>query len=397
MLQMSGVISILIIFCLKETYGPVLLEKKRKRLAREAEQAQIDGAEVATLPGAPTATSCSCSCSYTASLSAARAQARRILHPSEAAKQKFRLAMTRPFRLLFTNPICAIFSLYIGFVYGEIFIFLTQHPLLFQRRNLDDDGPGPDGSGSGPFRDSSSGVGPLPPTPEGGPNLSHLPNYGWNSGESGLSYIGLGAGFLIAMALNALYNDVIYFRLVASNGRVGWFLLTKNKDQIREMFEQRDAEKALEANAESPNVPAAAPVQNKGRPEYRLPFCLLGMLILPIGLVMFGWPADAKLHWSVPLVGSLITGFATILCFQTILVYLVDAFVPFSASATACSVLMRSLLAAVFPLFAESLYASLGFGWGSTLLACVGLLGIPVPIVLFKHGAYLREKYKFTG
>lgn len=316
--------------------------------------------------------------------------------------------MTRPFRLLFTNPICAIFSFYLGFVYGEIFIFLTQHPLLFQRRD----------------------VGPGPPE-QGPPGLNKLPTYNWGWGQSGLSYLGLGIGFLIAMALNALYNDTLYFRLVASDGKVGWFLLFKSKHQIQEMMEEREAQKAsVIADAainsstiadveKGPVVPPTpkegaiplplapsiaktapaptAPPPKKGRPEYRLPFCLLGMLTLPLGLLLFGWSADQRLHWAFPLLGSLVTGMSTILCFQTILVYLVDAFVPYSASATACCVLVRSLLAAAFPLFAESLYAALGFGLGSTLLACVGLLGIPVPIILFRYGESLRNRYKFTG
>ena len=135
----------------------------------------------------------------------------------------------------------------------------------------------------------------------------------------------------------------------------------------------------------------------KGRPEFRLPLCFIGMLILPCGLVLFGWSAANQTHWMVPLIGSFLVGYATILCFQTILVYLVDAFVPYSASATACAVLVRSILAAAFPLCAEYMLEDLGYGWSCTLLAGLSAVGLPVPLVLYRYGEGLRKRYKFKG
>ena len=99
----------------------------------------------------------------------------------------------------------------------------------------------------------------------------------------------------------------------------------------------------------------------------------------------------------LPLLGSFLVGVGSILPFQAILVYLVDAFIPFSASATACAVLVRCILAAIFPLFSEKMFVALGFGWGSTLLALVSMLAIPVPIILFWRGERLRERYRFKG
>ena len=349
--KFSAAIALVIIFLLEETYGPVLLDRKRRKARAEIIQAAV-----------------AASSSPPPSLwSRLQSKSLKVLRPSKQAKSKFTLAMTRPFRLLFTNPICAIFSVYLGFVYGEIFIFLTQHPLLFQRREP-----------------------PIGPPDHDAPDVERLPTYGWTPGQAGLSYIGLGIGFIVAMLINAMFQDSIYQRLVASNGRVGWFLLTKRADTIWRRFPDTDAVVMTSGRTPDLEKEKRPSVQRKGKPEYRLPFCLLGMLTLPAGLLIFGWAAQNRMHWSIPLLGSMLTGMSTILCFQTILVYLVDAFVPFSASATACCVLVRSLLAAAFPLFAESLYSRLGFGWGSTLLALVGLLGVPVPIVLFRYGEALR-------
>lgn len=394
---MSGVIAVIVCLGLRETYSPVLLERKRQRLAEADKLTRtISGTTsiISTTPSTPTKVT------ILAKLrtlpTTLRTTTHSLLHPTPATKAKWTSAFTRPFRLLFTNPICAIFSLYLGFCYGIVFLFLVEHPLVYQMRDGRDDPP---------------------PGPK-------LPTYGWGPGPAGLTYVGLGLGFLAAALMNAMLQDPIYRRLAASRGRVGWFLFQRPEviherlyggDRVESVV---DVEKNAAATSPStaavsstlPDATAAAasappvtttttssPMTTKGQPEFRLPLCLLGMLVLPLGLLLFGWTAQRHTHWLVPLVGSLFVGAGTILCFQSILVYLVDAFIPYSASATACAVLVRSVLAAAFPLFAQRLYRSLGFGWGSSLLAFVALAGMPAPLVLFRFGEGLRTRYKFSG
>ncbi|PWN41390.1 MFS general substrate transporter [Ceraceosorus guamensis] len=407
---LSGAVLFIIAALLRETYAPVLLERKKRRAAKE----RLDQLPAAVANGLdPTEAAMEEDLLRRAATSGAprgMSLVRRVLFevtPGVAARTKTKVAFTRPFRLLFTNPICAVFSIYMGFIYGIIFLFLTQHPLLYQHREPDEEAPRPD----------------------------QLPTYDWKPGPAGLTYIGLGLGFLTAALINVLLQDSIYRRLVASNGKLGWFLF-----DLPEVIEARMAdskhigiaqrEHDMEASA---MPPVAAPVSaekvaptphsseapvaekhaagnkadarvttpalpmpvRKGRPEYRLPLCLLGMIILPMGLVIFGWAADQRVHWVAPLVGSYLVGMGSILPFQVILVYLVDAFIPFSASATACAVLVRSILAAVFPLFAQQMFVAWGFGGGSTFLAGISLLAVPVPIVLYRYGEQLRERFKF--
>ncbi|PWN48765.1 MFS general substrate transporter [Violaceomyces palustris] len=395
---LSAAVFVIVVAFLRETYAPVLLRKKREKIVREREEreARIERERIASDPVLAAAKASEPRPSLGQRI---KARARALL-PNKEAREKIKVAQTRPFRLLFTNPICAIFSTYLGFCYGIVFLFLTQHPLLFQRREAPDS-----------------------------PSPMKLPTYNWTLGRAGLSYFGLGLGFLCSALINALLQDVIYKRLVASDGRVGWFLF-KSKQEITSLMEERERKKTAEAghemdlekpsnqavsstcppkpppppppsSASSPPPPPANtgptnPTPKKGRPEYRLPLCLLGMMIMPAGLFCFGWSAETKSHWMLPLLGSFLTGMGTILCFQTILVYLVDAFVPYSASATACAVLVRSILAAAFPLFAEELYEDLGYGWGSSLIAFIALAGIPVPIILFRYGERLRNRYRFV-
>jgi DHA1 family multidrug resistance protein-like MFS transporter len=78
----------------------------------------------------------------------------------------------------------------------------------------------------------------------------------------------------------------------------------------------------------------------------------------------------------------------------------------------AAASLLRSITGCVLPIFAESLFRSLGYGWGGTLLALVSLVSLPLhededvlmrmiqpalpaPLVLFLYGKQLRERFKF--
>ncbi|SPO31838.1 related to multidrug resistant protein [Ustilago trichophora] len=405
---MSAVVFVVIVLFLNETYAPVLLRKKRERAieTRLEEIRQQDPITATLIQPSPTLT--------TRFIALAKS-----FLPSSEILQKIKVAQSRPFRLLFTNPICAIFSYYLGFCYGIIYLFITQHPLLFQTRVGEPDAPSED----------------------------QLPTYNWTLGISGLSYLGLGLGFLVAAFTNVLLQDEIYGRLVVADGKVGWWLF-RDQSEIKRIIREKefdndnrgDLEKDVQlkdggegsnegrhsdggANSAfgnvtptvnpdhdhipskqhpSPSTPSSLPPittepTKKGRPEYRLPLCFVGMLILPLGLLLFGWSAENQTHWIIPLVGSFFVGCATILCFQTILVYLVDAFVPYSASATACAVLVRSILAAVFPLCAEYMFEDLGYGKSCTLLAGIGLVGLPVPLVLYRYGEGLRLRYKFCG
>lgn len=71
--------------------------------------------------------------------------------------------------------------------------------------------------------------------------------------------------------------------------------------------------------------------------------------------------------------------------------YLVDAFGVFSASAVAASTVLRSLGGAVLPLAGGKMFETLGLGWGSSLLAFISVLMIPVPVVFYRHGEHIRN------
>lgn len=67
-----------------------------------------------------------------------------------------------------------------------------------------------------------------------------------------------------------------------------------------------------------------------------------------------------------------------------------------AASAIAANTFLRSLFGAVFPLFATYMFDALGVNWAGTLLGCVALILVPIPVVFWKYGAKIRARSKFA-
>lgn len=173
--------------------------------------------------------------------------------------------------------------------------------------------------------------------------------YGFQPGIGGLVYLGLGIGFFSATIFGAKFGSMSYTKLAARNGGVG-------------------------------------------TPEMRIPALIFGSFFVPIGLLWYGWAAQAKTHWIVPILGSLVFGFGLMATFLPISLYLVDTF-TYAASATAAASVLRSGFGFIFPLFAQQMFDKLGLGWGNTLLAGLAIvLGIPFPIWLYFRGEQIRER-----
>ncbi|KAF8558851.1 MFS general substrate transporter [Imleria badia] len=173
--------------------------------------------------------------------------------------------------------------------------------------------------------------------------------YHFSVGIGGLAYIGLGVGFLAATIFGAKLSDQIYHRLAARNG-------------------------------------------GQGKPEMRIPALIFGSFFVPIGLFWYGWSAQAKIHWMMPIIGTTIFGFGLMTVFLPIQLYLVDTF-TYSASALGAASVFRSFLGFVFPLFGAQMYAKLGYGGGNSLLAGLAIvIGIPFPVLIYYYGERIRAR-----
>lgn len=86
------------------------------------------------------------------------------------------------------------------------------------------------------------------------------------------------------------------------------------------------------------------------------------------GLFWFGWSGySGHVHWIVPVLSGLFTGFGIFSIFLSLLNYIVDAYLMFAASAIAANTFMRSLFGGIFPLFATYMFDGMGIEWASTV------------------------------
>lgn len=86
-----------------------------------------------------------------------------------------------------------------------------------------------------------------------------------------------------------------------------------------------------------------------------------------------------QVPWIVPMVASSVFGVGTIYIYTTVFTFLVTAYRPYAASALAGNSFMRSLFAAVFPLFAGPMYRRIGTVGATALLAGLATLMCPLP------------------
>ncbi len=163
----------------------------------------------------------------------------------EEATPDFRTLMTkhfgRPLQMLYTEPIALFFAIYLAFVYGILYLFLTTYPVVFQEIR------------------------------------------GWSPGVGGLPYIGIICGQIFAVASLFAFQP--------------WY------------------NKKLSRNA---GVPI---------PEWRLPPIILAGSLFAIGLFWFGWAGNFKsVHWVVPTLSGLFTGFGLLVIFVQSINYLIDVY-----------------------------------------------------------------------
>ncbi|EMC91832.1 hypothetical protein BAUCODRAFT_152196 [Baudoinia panamericana UAMH 10762] len=179
--------------------------------------------------------------------------------------------------------------------------------------------------------------------------------YGESTQIGGLNYITLAVGYFLGAQIGARLNDWTYRRLKRRNNNVG-------------------------------------------QPEFRIPMLWPGAILLPIGFFWYGWSAQARVHWIMPDIGAGLLAFATIFSYYSIQNYIIDCYTKYAASAVAAITTLRSLAGFGFPLFAPSLYDSLGYGWGNSLLAFVAIvIGLPAPWLFWKYGAQLRAKSQYAA
>ncbi|KAF2668935.1 MFS multidrug transporter [Microthyrium microscopicum] len=224
-------------------------------------------------------------------------------------RQLLGISLTRPWRLLATQPIIQVMALYQAFNFGMLYLIISSLPKLWEE------------------------------------------TYGMSKSMASLNYLAL-VGSLIGAQCCGPLTDAIHRRL-------------------RKRYGFGDG---------------------KGLPEFRIPLMVPATGISAAGIFIFGFSAQAKLHWIVPDIGIALFGGGSMVSYLCIQMYMVDTYTRYAASASAASAFLRSLAAFVFPLFAPYLFQRLHYDLGCAVLGSIAVgLGIPAPILLYFYGPRLRK------
>ena len=229
---------------------------------------------------------------------------RRLLH-----------SVYRPFDMFCHEIMVVLFTLYLVVVYIVLFTFLTGYSFIYT-------------------------------------NL-----YGFLQGTTGLCFIGMNIGFLVAL----FTVPWIYWKY------------------------SRDLAKAIEKG------------KTRLPPEERLWYAILGAPCLPISLFWMGWTSNPSISYWSSLLASVFFGFGVMGIFISTYQYLIDSFEAYAASALVGATFMRYIAAGVMVPVSYPMYENLGVHWTLTILACISLLMMPIPFVFYKYGHRIRSKSsKFT-
>ena len=175
-------------------------------------------------------------------------------------------------------------------------------------------------------------------------------SYGWSPEICGLAYLPLGFGFVSGLIAVAKLSDATVVRMTKANNDV---------------FE----------------------------PEMRLPACIFFACFVPVSFFWYGWTAEYQVFWLVPILGLFPFGVGMMGIFIPIQTYMIDSFPMFAASAVAALTASRSLCGALLPLAGPSMYASLGLGWGNSILGFIAIALIPAPGLIYKFGGRIRKEH----
>ncbi|WKT52616.1 MFS transporter superfamily [Fusarium oxysporum f. sp. vasinfectum] len=135
----------------------------------------------------------------------------------------------------------------------------------------------------------------------------------------------------------------------------------------------------------------------KFSPELRLWYAMLGTSIaIPVSLFWMGWTATPNISIWSPIIASSLFGFGTSGVFICTYLYIIDSYEAYSASALTFASLVRYVAAGGMTIVGIPFYENMGTNYTLTIMACLSLVLVPIPYILYKYGHHLREKSKYA-
>ncbi|KAK1451368.1 major facilitator superfamily transporter [Colletotrichum paranaense] len=267
-------VGIALMFTLRETYAPTILQRKAARIRKETDDPRWW-------------------CRYDEKVSKVHL---------------IKLNLSRPFVLSFTEPILWFFNLWISLIYGILYLCFVAYPIVFSQ-----------------YR-------------------------GWGPGVSGLAFVGIGIGTILAIISEPIFRRII-------------------------------------------NAHPKDPITGRVPPEATARVMTIGAILTPIGQLVFSWTClPATIHWAIPIAFGIPFGAGNTISFIYGSNYLAGAYGIYAASALAGNAVMRSMFGGTLPLAGTSMYKAMSPQWAGTLCGLLELALIPIPIIFWRYGEKIRAK-----
>ncbi|POS80785.1 major facilitator superfamily transporter [Diaporthe helianthi] len=226
----------------------------------------------------------------------------------KSTAELIKVNLSRPFVLSFTEPILWFFNFWISVIYGILYLCFVAYPIVFQQQR------------------------------------------GWGPGQTGLSFIGIGIGTLIAIFLEPLWRKII-------------------------------------------NSHAKDPETGRVAPEASASIMCIGAVLTPLGQLVFSWTClPTTIHYAIPIAFGIPFGCGNTLCFIYGSNYLAGAYGYFAASALAGNAVMRSIFGATLPLAGASMYEAMTPRYAGMFLGLLEVALIPIPWIFYRRGDRIRAR-----
>ncbi|PVH73698.1 MFS general substrate transporter [Cadophora sp. DSE1049] len=222
--------------------------------------------------------------------------------------EMLKINLSRPFILSFTEPILWFWNAYIAIIYGILYLCFVAYPLIYTGLR------------------------------------------GWSLGFTGLAFIGIGVGTMIAIVTEPLARRVVN---------------SHKKD----------------------------PETGRVYPEASISIVCFASLLCPIGQLWFSWTSvPITIHWVWPILAGIPFGAGNCLVFIYASNYIAGSYGIYAASALAGNSVVRSFVGGTLPLAGPKMYEAMSPQWAGTLLGLVQVVLIPIPFVFYKYGDRIRAR-----
>jgi hypothetical protein len=265
------------------------------------------------------------------------------------------ISISRPFHLLFTEPVVFFFSLWVSFAWGILYLTFGSIPFVFQLV------------------------------------------YGWSLEQAGYAFVSLVIGAILATAIGIWQEQILYHPkwadppLQAAGS-------PSNSDISDDTSDKTPPAPTNSASSRSDRVwaflrrhfPASAP-------ESRLYFTCITSTLLPIGLFIFGFASRPDRHWIGPAIGLVLATIGIFSIYLAVFNYFADTYHKYASSALAAQSFCRNVLGGAFPLVTGPLFRNLGAARAGGLLGAIAVALTVVPWVLVFFGDRIRARSPFAS